>query len=245
MMLATATALVAALHVAGAQTVNDDDTGRELLFSDSMADLPDVIISADGGNHVSVTEGGSFFYTVKLSHKPGVREDNTVDLLNDEVRIYLTSSQEVYQQGTQVPVARAGPGDPPAGTAEFSSLLGHRTQLQIDTNQYTFVYVAYSTKNPSQASTSLIDAANYDVVCPLCTHPKYCLQHKNWGIDVSSLDIIPTSNLGFASNAFGGAETPGFDGCLKATYVGYAPVAVRCQATAHHTPYVADRKSVV
>ena len=54
-----------------------------------------------------------------------------------------------------------------------------------------YVYVPYSTKTPTQPSsltdnTGTAGAAgtigagdtNYDVVCPLCTHPKYCMQGK-------------------------------------------------------------------
>ena len=99
------------------------DTGRDLLFSDPTADLPDVKIS-DSVKYVN--EGSSFYYTVELTHQPGLREDNTLDRANDEVRIYLSSSQEVYQQGV---------ADATQSTAEaFVQTLGHRTQLVIDTN---------------------------------------------------------------------------------------------------------------
>jgi hypothetical protein len=114
-MLRNVLMLGAAIATVGA------DTGRDLLFSNPQASLPDVVLSE---SVVYVNEGGSFMYTVKLSHKPGVRQDKTVDLANDEVRIYLTSSQEVYQQGTGTA----------AGSETFTSMLGHRTQLQIDTN---------------------------------------------------------------------------------------------------------------
>ena len=73
-----------------------------------------------------IAEGETFGYTVQLTHKPGVREDETVDLMNDEVRIYLTSSQEVYQQD-----------DDSGGGTDFQQRVGHRTQLTIDTNVAT------------------------------------------------------------------------------------------------------------
>jgi hypothetical protein len=269
---------------AGIATVGaaDADTGRDLLFSNPQASLPDVVLSE---SVVYVNEGGSFMYTVKLSHKPGVRQDNTVDLANDEVRIYLTSSQEVYQQGTGTTT----------GSETFTSMLGHRTQLQIDTNvvkcetalnsvmgAYTtadcfdalydpatpagimagicrdaddndgtyssettkttciaagkvwepasmhyelplpVVFVAYSTQNPTQASLQTV-AGTYDKVCPLCTHPKYCRQG-------TAGEIIAFSNKD--NGATGGTVTPGFDGCLTATYLGFAPVKIACQSGA-------------
>ena len=162
------------------------------------------------------------------------REDQTIDRTNDEVRIYLSSSQEVYQQGMAAQDATAD---------DFVQTLGHRTQLVIDTNvvkctdgtmgRYTdpdcfsnaesttgakltdgqcldtttgartsstwancqtankrfepthshimgplpYVYVAYSTKNPNQPSTLDAGGTNYKVVCPLCTHTKWCTMH--------------------------------------------------------------------
>ena len=193
--------------------------------------MPDVKIS-DSVKYVN--EGSSFYYTVELTHVPGMREDQTIDLANDEVRIYLSSSQEVYQQGTASATATTAD--------DFVQKLGHRTQLVIDTNvvkcdvttkmgRYTdpacfaadgstagakltdgyclntetgvtttteksgcvlakerftpttdhvmgplpYVYVPYSTKNPTQPSTVTATAgagseAGYRVVCPLCTH---------------------------------------------------------------------------
>ena len=93
-------------------------SGRDMLWSDPTADLPDVLLSE---SIVYATEGDAFTYTVVLTHAPGMREDQTIDLLNDEVRIYLTSSQEVYQQNA-------------AGAAGFVQVDGHRTQLAIDTD---------------------------------------------------------------------------------------------------------------
>ena len=92
MKVMSAAAMFACAAVATAQ----DGTGRDLLFSDPTAELPDVRISE---SVKYVNEGSSFYYTVELTHKPGMREDQTVDETNDEVRVYLSSSQEVYQQG--------------------------------------------------------------------------------------------------------------------------------------------------
>ena len=155
--------LLGSSGVACASAQQQDTTGRELLFSSPTAALPDVLISE---SHKAVVEGGVFSYTVVLTHAPGMREDNTIDLRNDEVRIYLTSSQEVYQQD-----------DESATLVKFQQRVGHRTQLQINTNVKTasnpasptawstaaellahtkgptpYTYVAYSTVNPTQAS---------------------------------------------------------------------------------------------
>jgi hypothetical protein len=179
--------LLGSSGVACASAQQQDTTGRELLFSSPTAALPDVLISE---SHKAVVEGGVFSYTVVLTHAPGMREDNTIDLRNDEVRIYLTSSQEVYQQD-----------DESATLVKFQQRVGHRTQLQINTNVKTasnpasptawstaaellahtkgptpYTYVAYSTVNPTQASPRLegLTGAHYKVVCPLCTHEAFC-----------------------------------------------------------------------
>lgn len=226
-----------------------EGTGRDLLFSDPASALPDVFISTSVQH---ITEGEAFAYTVVLTHPPGMREDETIDLLNDEVRIYLTSSQEVYQQ------------DDSTADTPFEQRVGHRTQLVIDTDvasvtptadglvQSTtaktapasgdgpaqdvhmgpvpYVYVAYSTVNPTQASpriditttdyggnTDPASAAtwdNYKVVCPLCTHEAYCTQLES---------IIPGTVFAAADGGDGvwndnrDTETQKqFDGCLGA-----------------------------
>ena len=228
-------------------------TGRDLLFSDPAASLPDVYISTSVRH---VQEGEAFAYTVQLTHQPGMREDETVDLLNDEVRIYLTSSQEVYQQDDE-------------GGVGFKQRVGHRTQLEINTNVASvtesaaglvtavtpraeaatadppkdqhmgpvpYVYVAYSTKNPAQASPK-IDLAhapygtgtgpranfdNYKVVCPLCTHEAYCTQLEA---------IIPGTAFTAADNADTEVQEE-FDGCLDILYNGFAPVYDSCSENA-------------
>eukprot|EP01043_Picozoa_sp_COSAG02_P065075 COSAG02_NODE_9708_length_2136_cov_1.568974_1_plen_446_part_01 len=264
------------------------DTGRDLLFSDPTANLPDVKISE---SVKYVNEGSSFYYTVELTHVPGMREDQTVDLANDEVRIYLSSSQEVYQQGV------AATDDT---VDDFVQTLGHRTQLVIDTNvvrceasdavqtgamgRYTdpncfsdatstsnakltdgwclnlvtgatsstaksactaaherftpttahimgplpYVYVAYSTVNPSQPSIETAadqgsgdDQVAYKVVCPLCTHSKFCT------MDASAVIVGSDKDDGVPGGTT--AET-NFDGCLKVTYNGFAPAYDACFA---------------
>ena len=269
MKMMGAAALLACAAVATAQ----DGTGRDLLFSDPTAELPDVRISE---SVKYVNEGSSFFYTVQLTHQPGLREDQTTDQTNDEVRIFLSSSQEVYQQGV------AAQGD----TADdFVQTLGHRTQLVIDTNvvecaggttlgKYTdpscfsaatsaagetltdgqclntdtgawlsstkaacqdanerfkpttdyimgpipYVYVAYSTKNPSQPSN--IVSAKYQVVCPLCLHSKWCTH---------GTAIITGSDKADGASGTAGAT---FDGCTQITYTGFAPIYDACYAGA-------------
>ena len=60
-------ALVSTIALSSAQ-----DTGRDLLFSNPSADLPDVYISE---SVLHGTEGQNMFYTVTLTHPPGMRED--------------------------------------------------------------------------------------------------------------------------------------------------------------------------
>ncbi len=230
-----------------------------MLFSDPASALPDVFISTSVRH---ITEGESFAYTVVLTHPPGMREDETIDLLNDEVRIYLTSSQEVYQQ------------DDSTSDTPFEQRVGHRTQLVINTDVESvtltdglvadasditaktapagadngraseengdgpvqnvhmgpvpYVYVAYSTKNPTQASPKIDITStyyggttdppatfnNYKVVCPLCTHEAYCTQLES---------VIPGTAFlaadGGADNTVDNRDTEtqkAFDGCLGA-----------------------------
>ena len=118
-MLARA-ALAGLCSVACAQ---DLGTGRDLLFSNPGAELPDVYISES----VIFTQESAIeaeTYTVVLTHPPGMREDETIDLDNDEVRIYLTSSQEHFQQDDAA--------DDDYGT--FEERRNHRTQLIVHTN---------------------------------------------------------------------------------------------------------------
>ena len=181
-------------------------------FSSPTSELPDVVLSE---SYVAKAEGTSFSYTVRLTHAPGMREDGTIDLLNDEVRIYLTSSQEVLQQ------------DDVAGAKAWQQRRNHRTQLQIATNDITssgtagavtgplpYVYVAYSTVNPEHASP--IDGTNYEMVCPLPTHPAYA--------ELTSALITGTDIA-----AAGGEEQ--FAGCYQIQYNGFAPVLDSCAAT--------------
>ena len=217
------------LAAAAAETAADG-TGRDMLFTNPVAELPDVYISE---SVLFLEEGVSAFYTVQLTHQPGVREDETVDLMNDEVRIYLTSSQEVYQQDD-------GAGEP----KPFAERIGHRTQLVIDTNVKSstvdtdagtktvktaagagmgpvpYVYVAYSTKNPTQASPTFGAAGSekYQVVCPVCTHGAFCTQHGS--------NVIAGTALTDAESFSGEA----FDGCLQLTYKGYAPMYDGCSS---------------
>ena len=259
-MRSFAAAAVAALGVSFAAAQDEEGTGRDLLWSNPTADLPDVLLSK---SVEYVTEGSTFFYTVVLTHQPGLREDLTADLGNDEVRIYLTSSQEVYQQ--------TGPA-----ATEFSQMLGHRTQLTINTNYvsactvpsgtslkwsdsscmlgtchatvfgvtYTtsdvttieaiatnaasectgntpagnwvpaethykdalpYRYVPYSTVNPTQPSPD--DGANYETLCPLCTHTKYCTQD---GAVITGDASVEGTGV--------------FDGCLDLALTGYTAV---------------------
>ena len=68
----------------------EETPGRSLLFHDPSESLPDVLLSE---SFASAAEGTTFTYTAVLTHTPGMREDETINTYNDDVRIYLTSSQ--------------------------------------------------------------------------------------------------------------------------------------------------------
>jgi hypothetical protein len=106
-----------------AQDLGDASTGREMLFSSPGAELPDVYLSE---SVIFLNEAASETYSIVLTHPPGMREDETIDLDNDEVRIYLTSSQEVFQQDD------SGTGG--SASVDFEQRRNHRTQLIISTN---------------------------------------------------------------------------------------------------------------
>ena len=67
--------------------------------ANSVMSSPDVrIVVADGGSSqmAHVPEGGSFQYTVSLSHPPSTtRGEDVIDFSQDTVQIWLTSSQAV------------------------------------------------------------------------------------------------------------------------------------------------------
>eukprot|EP01052_Picozoa_sp_SAG31_P000782 SAG31_NODE_23_length_33717_cov_17.863585_2_plen_402_part_00 len=128
-----------------------------------------------------VTEGSDFTYTVVLTHQPGMREDQTVDLDNDEVRIYLTSSQEVYQQ--------TGP-DP----TDFSQVLGHRTQLEIDTNYVDDCPLSAGNSGKWTDSSCILGTCHATVVGQTYTDSQ-----------VSTLEALTTN----AANECTGATPPG------------------------------------
>ena len=200
-----------------ATALDSVSTGRTQLFSDAGGPLPDVVMSE---SFLTVAEGDTVTYTVALTHAPGMREDETIDLRNDEVRIYLTSSQEVYQQDDQ--------GD---GSVGFEQRRNHRTQLQIETNDVDgngaqpvtgplpYVYVPYSTVNTEQSSPVHYINGNavHKVVCPLPTHPAFAV------LDVNNAPITGTVITVSPSAA-------GFDGCYQIIYNGFAPVLDACSA---------------
>ena len=137
--VATAAALIASAVAQDLQS--DPSTARDMLFSNPGAELPDVYLSesvvfvsestvagsgaATGAN--SGADANRAEYSVVLTHPPGMREDETIDLDNDEVRIYLTSSQEVFQQDDS---CTNGVGC----VVQFEQRRNHRTQLIITTN---------------------------------------------------------------------------------------------------------------
>jgi len=246
MALRAGRAVLASLMLAASATadVDDADSGRNLLFSDPSQDLPDIMLSE---SVVYVTEGNYFYYTVSLTHQPGMREDKTIDLTNDEVRIYLTSSQEVYQQD-----------DVDSSNNNFVQAIGHRSQLIINTGidsvagsdeklrthsgltqlasssmqtnfPTPYVYVAYSTVNPQQASP--IDgtgsSAIYKVICPKCTHKAYCYQG-------TASEII----TGTVITADSATNVAAFAGCRTVISVFFAPILDLCTPT--HTQYVSS-----
>ena len=55
--------------------LNAEGTGRDLLFSNPGAELPDVYLSK---SVIFASEGDADQYSVVLTHPPGMREDETV-----------------------------------------------------------------------------------------------------------------------------------------------------------------------
>ena len=55
--------------------LNAEGTGRDLLFSNPGAELPDVYLSQ---SVLFASEGDAKQYSVVLTHPPGMREDETV-----------------------------------------------------------------------------------------------------------------------------------------------------------------------
>jgi hypothetical protein len=117
-------------------------SGRSMLFSTPGVELPDVYLSESVVFlEEDPSKSNSKTYTVVLTHPPGMREDETIDLDNDEVRIYLTSSQEHFQQ------------DDSAKGVVFEQRRNHRTQLIIQTpagtTDKTFTDSTTLTTNPT------------------------------------------------------------------------------------------------
>ena len=258
-----ARAALAAATIASAMA-QDLDTGRDVLFSNPSAELPDVYISESviftSETASRMTPEAPQEYTVVLTHPPGMREDETIDLDNDEVRIYLSSSQEHFQQ------------DDPAGTETegvFRERRNHRTQLLIYTNDVNsdgdqdtttstavygaantiawsqgvagdltgalaaghtdgavaaglsevsagdissgtgapgiatplgplpYIYKTFSTVGgniPEQQSPLSSDGATVEIVCPVCTHPAYCVLYD--GTEHSLINNPGTATVG-------------------------------------------------
>ena len=146
-----------------------------------------------------------------------------MDLDNDEVRVFLTSSQEVFQQ------------DDVRGQVIFHQRRNHRTQLQLLTNDIDgngvaevpagprpYIYKTYSTVGgnvPHQQSPVIHrDGVLWnDVVCPVCLHPAFCqlLDGNQYG--GGGVKIIEGSVQG------------NFSGCYQVN-VTFAPVLDVCAA---------------
>ena len=106
--------------------------------------------------------------------------------VNIPVSLSESSDEQVEQDEVEPEASSEGVKviDLNAGAKAWQQRRNHRTQLQIATNDITssgtagavagplpYVYVAYSTVNPEHASP--IDGTNYEMVCPLPTHPAY------------------------------------------------------------------------
>jgi hypothetical protein len=152
-----------------------------------------------------------------------------IDLDNDEVRVYLTSTQTMHQQ------------DDVGGEIVWEQRRNHRTQLVISTNDVDgdgtaapvigprpYIYKTFSTVGgnvPTEQSPVVVDSdgvAQNDVVCPVCTHPAYCelLDGNQYGggdpviIEGSVIDG-------------GGDATAHFSGCWQVN-ITFAPVLDEC-----------------
>jgi hypothetical protein len=258
MMLARVAAATLLTTATYAQDLNaDPTTARDMLFSNPGAELPDVYLS-ESVVFVEESDAGTTneqTYTVVLTHPPGMREDETIDLDNDEVRIYLTSSQEVFQQDDQQ-----------GATVQFEQRRGHRTQLIISTNDVDndnvidsvssladvapkfgsadatvwsastnsdaaagfdtgtdlspeillplgplpYVYKTFSTVGgnvPTQQSPVIDVGGTMTLasVCPVCTHPAYCVLYDGTQHDL--VDIPPRTCVNDADAPRGGCAT--------------------------------------
>ena len=194
-----------------------------------------------------------------------MREDETIDLDNDEVRIYLTSSQEVFQQDD---TCSGG-----ACTVAFEQRRNHRTQLIISTNDVDnsgavdklplgdvktrfasansvvwgegtdqaealgayaadgdaslqlplgplpYVYKTYSTVGgniPTQQSP--VDGNGVLMsVCPVCTHPAYCVLYDGTDYSTDTLVNIPAQVCETDSNSGSGGCEASDGGAREAT----------------------------
>jgi len=198
-------AAIAAMTVAFAAAQDSGGTGRDLLFSNPGASLPDIYLS-DSVKFAS--EGGHFFYSIVLTHPPGMREDETIDLDNDEVRIYLTSSQEVFQQD-----------DDSTGAIKFQERRNHRTQLVIDTNDknkdLSLDTDSLWRPNPNIKKTiSVTDskkwgyshASNNELYMPLGPLPYIYKSYSTVGGNIPSQQSPVDAGNGVAGKDFGGTS---------------------------------------
>lgn len=226
--------LLAKPQLGAAQSDGGAGGGRELLFTDPTALLPDVYISKT--LHLG-TEGDTFSYTVVLTHAPGVREDETIDLDNDEVRMYLTSSQDVFVNDD---AAGASTLDAP----ELMQRRNHRTQLRIRTNDIDgdgtpsevagpipYVYKAYSSVNP-QIASPIDENGEYAILCPVPTHPAYAELTTTIITDSVIVSEVTTAGPdGVEGNADDVEERiDQFPGCYQIQYNGFAPILDLCAA---------------
>ena len=154
-----------------------------------------------------------------------------IDLDNDEVRVYLTSSQEVHQE------------DDVGGVKVWEQRRNHRTQLVVTTNDVDgdgtlapvagprpYIYKTFSTVGgnvPTEQSLVVDDngVMTNDVVCPVCTHPAYCqlLDGHQYGGN-GSVVIIDGSVIDGAGDA-----TVHFSGCYQVN-ITFAPTFDVCAA---------------
>ena len=99
---------------------------RDSKHANPLMASPDVqlaVVGGAGAQMIAIPEGGSFQYTVVLTHPPGTtRSNDVIDYDKDVVQVWLTSSQSVYQE--------EAPG-------LWEEHLGHRTQLIIETARGT------------------------------------------------------------------------------------------------------------
>ena len=213
--------LIAAMAAIAAAA--EDDSARRKLYASPKAELPDVYLSK---SVIFGTEGDSVTYTVVLTHQPGMKEDETVDTAKDEVYVYLTSSQDVYQE--------YAPGI-------FNKENSHRSQLSIATTEW----VTAGTHNEGTdvkkgaTATSWIDSPSCVASTIAACKPSAGGKNLPWGCG----DKVPSATIGTGASKISTTGAKDVDDAALADWTcpwgfqpaGYGDAAVVSDANPHET----------